>query len=74
MSVCHKLYCLYNPIGSLILNRLPAFGVILPLLCLGHSPSKMEKAKEGSRRGGESGGEKKTDRKTQLKRREEKKW
>lgn len=30
-------------IGSLILNRLPAFGMISPLLCLGHSLTKMGK-------------------------------
>lgn len=36
-------------IGSLILNRLPAFGVISPLLCLGRSLTKMGKEKRESR-------------------------
>ena len=75
--MCATRFIVYMfSIGSLILNRLPAFGVISPLLCLGHSLTKIEKEK---RRAGEGksgcGGEeeKKTDRKIQLKRREEKK-
>lgn len=55
--VCATRFTVYMfSIGSLILNRLLAFGVILPLLCLGHSLTKIEK-EEGSR-GGEKWKEK----------------
>lgn len=45
-------------IGSLILNRLPACGVILPPLCLGHSLTKIEKEKRKAGEGKSGGGKK----------------
>lgn len=70
--MCATRFIVYMfSIGSLILNRLPAFGVILPRLCLGHSLTKIEKEK--NRAGEGSKKKKKTDRKIQLKRRDEKK-
>lgn len=59
-EVCATRFIVYMfSIGSLILNRLPVFGMISLLLCLGHSLAKMGKEK---RRAGErkSGGEKYT--------------
>lgn len=71
--MCATRFTVYMfSIGSLILNRLLAFGVILPLLCLGHSLTKIEKEAGRGAREGRSGGKKKTDRKIQLKRREKK--
>lgn len=44
--VCATRFIVYMfSIGSLILNRLPGLDVILPLLCLGHLLTKMEKEK-----------------------------
>lgn len=71
--MCATRFIVYMfSIGSLILNRLLAFGVILPLLCLGHSLTKIEKEKDESRGGGRGVMGEKTDRKIQLKRREKK--
>lgn len=71
-ATCFTVYMF--PIGSLILNRLLAFGVILPLLCLGHPLTEMLKAKRTDmRRGKVETEKKKMDRKTQITRREKKK-
>lgn len=71
MQVCATRFTVYMfPIGSLILNRLPVFGVILPVLCLGHSLTKIKKQERRAREGKSEGKKKKTDIKIQLKRRE----
>lgn len=70
--MCATRFIVYMfSIGSLILNRLPAFGVILPLLCLGHSLTKIEKEKRKAGEG-KSGGKKKNRFKNTVKERGEK--
>lgn len=71
--MCATRFIVYMfSIGSLILNRLPAFGMISLLLCLGRSLTKMGKEKRGEQGRGkvEGGGVEETP----LKGRQRKWW